>query len=390
MLRAYKYRLYPTEAQAVLINKHIGACRFVYNLALETKKYVYQSQRISLTSYDLINQLPELKKAYPWLSEVDSQSLQQSIMHMNLAYKSLFKGGGYPKFKSRNRGTQSFKNPHGSKVKIADGKIKMPKFSEGVKLVVDREIKGEIRSTTVSKTPTGKYFVSVLCETGVAIPEKQNFSPEKVNGIDVGLSRFAVTSDGKIIENPKFLKQSLDRLKVLQRRLSRKKKGSSNRKKAQHKVAVAHEKIANQRKDFIHKISAQLVRNHDAIVMEDLNIRGMMKNHKLAQGISDVGWASFVEAIKYKSEWSGKHFYQIPRFEPSTKKCSNCGALNDTLMLAIREWACAECGAFHDRDINAAQNLKQYFLTSPKVIWVEPVESSALAGAVKQEDVLVH
>ena len=388
MLRAYKYRIYPTAKQAELINKHIGACRLVYNLALDVKMYAYKSQRISLTAYELMSQLPELKKEYTWLNEIDSQCLQQAIMNMANAFKNFFKGNGYPKFKSRNKGTQSFRNPHGSKVQIIGSKIKFPKFLEGIKIAIDREHKGKIRSSTVSMTPTGKYYVSVLCETGEKLPEKKAPTADKTIGIDIGLSNFAVTSDGTIISNPKYLKQSLERLKVLQRRLSRKKKGSTNRKKAQHRVAVMHEKIANQRKDFIHKLSSQLVSSHDAIVMEDLNISGMMKNHKLAQGISDVGWGMFVESIKYKSEWSGKHFYQIPRFEPSTKKCGNCGILNQTLTLATREWICAECGTLHDRDKNAADNIKQYFLThSPKVTRGVPVEQSALADAMKQEDV---
>ena len=387
MLRSYKYRIYPTAAQAVLINQHIGACRYVYNLALETKAYSYKSQRKSLSAYDLINQLPELKRECVWLRDVDSQSLQQAIHNMIAAYKKFFEGGGYPKFKSKYKGNQSFKNPHGRQVKFIGNKVSFPKFREGIKIALDREIKGEIRSSTISRTPTGKYFIAILCETGVKVPEKQIISPDKTIGIDVGLSSFAVTSDGEIIGNPKFLKNSMDRLAVLQRRLSTKKKGSANRKKAQHKVALAHERVANQRKDFLHKISSQLVRSHDAIVMEDLNISGMMKNHKLAQGISDVSWGMFMEMVKYKSDWLGKSFSQIPRFEPSTKRCSNCGTLNQTLTLAVRNWVCADCSAVHDRDINAAKNMKQYFLTTPKVIREVPVEQPTLVGAMKQEDV---
>jgi len=388
VLKAYIYRLYPTSAQEILINKHIGACRLVYNLALDTKTYAYKSYRKTLSKYDLIGQLPALKKEFTWLNEVDSQCPQQAIRNMDDAFKGFFKGKGYPKFKSRNKGSQSFRNPHGNKVKFVDGKIILPKFTEGIKVAIDREHKGKIRSNTISRTPTGKYFVSILCETGEKTPEKITPKPKRTIGIDMGLSKFAVTSNGEIIENPKYLKQSIERLFILQRRLSKKKKGSANRKKAQHKVAVKHEKIANQRKDFIHKLSSQLVRIHDAILKEDLNISGMMKNHKLAQGIADVGWGMFVEAIKYKSEWSGKHFYQIPRFEPSTKKCGICGVLNQTLTLATREWICAECGTLHDRDKNAADNIKQYFLThSPKVIRDVPVEQSAVADAMKQEDV---
>jgi putative transposase len=388
MLRAYKYRLYPTPAQAERINQNIGSCRFVYNLALETKNRAYASARVRLSVFDLIGQLKDLKKECEWLKEVDSQALQQSVIDLDKAFTSFFKGNNqFPKFKSKHKGNQAFRNPHGSRVEIIDGKLYQPKFTkEGIKIIVDRPHKGEIRSTTISRTPTGKYFVSVLCETGIEIPKKNPVNDNTAIGIDLGLSHFAITSDGSKVDNPRHLKGNIERLKVLQRRASRKQKGSNNRKKANKHVAILHERITNQRKDFLHKLSSKLISENQTLCFESLNVKGMIKNHKLAQSISDAGWGMFVSFCEYKAEWYGKNILKIPTFEPSTKLCSSCGTPNRTLTLKDREWTCANCGVHHDRDINAAKNIKQYCITkTPEGIRGEPVELPTLVGALKQE-----
>lgn len=390
MLKAYKYRLNPTKEQAQLIDKHIGAVRFVYNLALETKNHAYASHRKNISCFELMNQLPELKKECEWLKEIDSQSLQQSVIDLDKAFTSFFKGNSkFPNFKKK-KGNQKFRNPHGSKVIIKDNKLIQPKFKDGIKIIIDREYKGEIRNTTISKTPTGKYFVSVLCETGEKIPLKKQVKENTAIGIDLGIKSFIVTSNGLKVDNPKHLKNRLSRLKYLQRQSSKKLKGSNNKKKANFKVSLCHEKITNIRKDFLHKLSNQITNENDTLCFETLNILGMVKNHKLAQSISDAGWGMFVDYCKYKSEWKGKNVLQIPTFEPSTKLCNYCGAINNTLSLLDREWMCANCNTLHDRDINAAINIKNYSLKNCAGLQRgKSVELPTMVGAMKQKNIKV-
>lgn len=377
----------PNKEQAELINKHIGSCRFVYNLALEVKNYAYATQRKNLSCFDLIGQLPGLKEECSWLKEVDSQALQQAIINLDKAFTQFFKGhASFPKFKNKYN-TQSFRNPHGNKVIIKDGRLFQPKFlNEGIPMKIDRELKGEIKSTTISRTPTGKYFVSILVENGHAIPKSLKIKPETSLGIDLGLKSFIVTSDGSKRDHPKHLQKSLSHLKYLSRQHSKKKKGSSNRKKSQLKLALCHEKIVNQRKDFLHKLSSELVKNHDTICFETLQIENMVKNRKLAQAIQGSGWGMFVEMCKYKAEWNGKNILQIPTFQPSTKICSTCGHTNHTLTLADREWLCVNCNTRHDRDINAAINIRNYSLKNcGGVRRKKSVEPPTLVGALKQK-----
>lgn len=385
MIKSYKYRLYPTHSQAELINKHIGACRFVYNLALETKNNAYATHGKRLSVFELMRQLTDLKNECEWLREVDSQALQQSLLDLERSFTGFFKGySSFPSFKKKC-GNESFRNPHGRLVSIKGDTLIQPKFRKGIKIKIDRIHVGEIRSTTISRTSTGKYYVSVLCETGVTEPIKPNVSEQTSVGVDLGLSHFAITSNGEKIDNPKHLRASIKRLKVLQRRLSRKKKGSSNRKKAAHKVALLHERVSNQRKDFLHKASTKLIRENQTICLEDLSVSNMVKNHKLALSISDAGWGIFTQMIEYKSAWNGRNLLKIPRFEPSTKLCSNCGKTKHGLTLKDRDWTC-ECGAHHDRDINAAINIKNYCIrNSGRGIPAEPLELPTLVGALKKE-----
>jgi putative transposase len=387
MLKAYKYRIYPNAAQAQLINKNIGSCRLVYNLALEVKNYAYTTQGKNLSKYDLINQLPELRKEYEWLREVDSQALQQSIINLDKAFTRFFKGHSeFPKFKNKYT-TQSFRHPHGHNVRVENNRLFQPKFiKEGIKINIHRKPNGEIKNTTISRASSGKYFVSILVDNKMNLPTKKDVTEKTSVGVDIGIKDFIVTSNGLKISSPKHFTKSLRRLKYLSRQHSRKKKGGKNRKKSQLKLALIHEKITNQRKDFLHKLSNELIKNHDTICFETLRINNMVKNHKLAQAIQSSGWGLFIDFCKYKAEWSGKNVFQIPTFQPSTKICNICEARNETLTLADREWTCANCGTFHDRDENAAKNIKNYSLKHCGGLHREkPVELLAIAGTVKQE-----
>jgi len=351
MLKSFKYRLYPTETQKVLINKHIGACRFVYNLALETKIAAYSGSKTNLTCFDLIRQLPDLKKECEWLKEVDSHALQQCISHLDSAFTNFFKGQrNFPIFKKKSSGG-AFKTTFPG-IKLNRNKLYIPKFREGIKINLHRSIDGIIRNATISRTPTGKYFVSILCETGEPIPDKKEV--KEVLGIDLGIKTFLVTSDGQEFENPKFLKKAQLRLKFIQRKYS-KHKG----KRTKQKLALLHEKVANQRKDFLHKISSQLIKNHDSVAIENIGIQGLLKNHKLSGAIQDAGWGEFVRQLEHKAEWYGKNVIKIGRFEPSSKMCSSCGKINKELALKDREWTCG-CGVTHDRDLNAAINIRNF------------------------------
>lgn len=376
MLKAFKYRLYPDEQQSVLINKHIGSCRFLYNLALETKQTAYAGTKTSLTAFDLINQIPDLKKELIWLKEINSQSLQQAIVNMESAFMRFFKGqGNFPNFKKKND-KQSFSVPQNVEVDFEKKKIYLPKFRKGITIVLHREFKGNIKQATINKTPTGKYFVSILVDTAI---EKIKPSPVNVNttiGIDLGVKTFLVTSDGREYDNPKYLKQQLLRLQFTQRKYS-KHKG----KRTKYRLAIIYERVANQRKDFLNKVSTELIKNHDSFAIENLNIQGMSATCKpkqdesgkylpngqsaksgLNRSITDAGWGMFVGMLEYKAEWYGKNILQIGRFEPSSKTCSCCGSINKDLTLSDREWTCPVCGAVLNRDVNASINIKNFAL----------------------------
>jgi putative transposase len=357
MLKAFKYKLNPNEEQIILLNKHIGASRFIYNLALETKQMAYAGNKVNLSYFELHAQLTDLKKELPWLKELNSQSLQQSITNLDKAYTAFFKGqNSFPTFKKKSNGG-SFNIPQN--VRLIDGKLVIPKFTKknGIDIILHRELKGEIRQATISRTPTGKYFVSILCETGEQCKPKYKIKEETSIGIDLGIKDFAITSNGEVFENHRYLKKAQDKLKYIQSKYN-KNKG----KKTKNKLVKLHEKVTNKRKDYLHKISTKLVRENQTICLENLNVSGMIKNHKLAQSISDVSWSTFVNMLEYKSEWYGVNLLKIGRFEPSSKTCSNCGNINKELTLKDREWTCVKCNVIHDRDINAAINIKNFSL----------------------------
>lgn len=376
MLRAYKYRLYPTEEHISIFNQHFGACRFVYNWALENKNKYYEETGKTLKRTDLQKMLAHgLKIENEWLKDVAAQPLIATLFDVESAFKHFFrrvKNGetpGYPKFKSRKNPVQSYQYPQNVKVffdkkynipKVGNiGYVKLPKIGE-VPAVLHRTFEGKVKTCTISRTPTNKYYISILVDDGKKLPEKEQFDHSNTVGVDVGIKDFAILSNGEKIENPKYLKNSLKRLKVLQRRLSRKVKGSNNWKKAKLKVARLHEKITNQRNDFQHKISKKLVIENNAIALENLNVSGMVKNHCLAQSISDAAWSSFIEKLQYKADWYGKTIMKIGRFEPSSKTCCICGYINKDLTLDVREWVCPNCKTNHDRDINAAINIRNF------------------------------
>ncbi len=356
MLKAFKYRLNPTASQAELINKHIGCARFVYNNALAFKQSEYAKDKTNHSWYNLVKRLPDLKKENEWLKEVNSQSLQQSIVNMNTAFENFFKGrADFPKFKKKGKGKQSFNIPQS--IKLDNGELMIPKFKAGIKIVLHRPIKGEIKQATISRTPTGKYFVSILCETGESEKQLNPVNEDTTVGLDLGIKSFLVASNGKEYDNPKYLRKAQDKLKYNQRQYS-KHKGMRRK----HKVALLHEKVSNQRKDFLHKASTELIRDNKSIALEDLNISGMLKNHRLAGSISDVSWGMFVTMLEYKAKWNGVNILRIGRFEPSSKTCSECGYINKELTLKDREWSCPECGSVLDRDRNASTNIKNFAL----------------------------
>jgi len=359
MLRAYQYRIYPTISQQEALNKHFGSMRFIYNWALDMKIEAYKKDKTSLSRFDIQAFLPALKKEKQWLTEVNAQSVQYAVKCMDDAYKHFFKNkAGFPKFKAKHFSKKSFTALQ--KVELLEDKLVMPKFLDGIKIKLSRPIEGIIKKCTISVTSTGKYFASILSEIQKEFPAKKPITPQTTIGIDMGIKTLVVASDGRMYENNKYVKKELGRIKYLQRIVSRKVKGSNNRKKANLCVAKVHEKVRNQRTSRIHQITYALTHENqvDSIVAEDLNTAGMLKNHKLAQSISDASFGEMIRQLKYKCDWYGKNFIQIGRFEPSSRLCSLCGAKNQTLTLKDREWVCGACGALHDRDLNAAKNIK--------------------------------
>ena len=352
MYKAFRYRLFPTDSQKELIHKHCGSVRFLYNLALETKTAAYIGNKVNLSRYDLQKQLPDLKKECEWLKEVNSQSLQSALINLDEAYNKFFKGAGFPKFKKKSNGG-SFSVPQN--VIVENDFLIIPKFKEGIKMSLHRPTKGIIKSATISVTPTGKYFVSILCETKEQIPTKAPIKENTTIGIDLGIKTFLVTSEGEVFENPKYLRKAQSKLKYVQRKYS-KYKG----KRTKHKLAKLHEDVVNKRKDFLHKVSTQLIRDNQTIGLETLAIKNMVKNHNLAQVISDASWSTFVTMLEYKAEWYGKNILKIGQFAPSSKTCSNCGVINKELQLKDREWTCSNCNSLLDRDVNASINIKNF------------------------------
>lgn len=385
MLRAYKYRIYPTLEQKELIDKTFGVCRLIYNLSLETRSRAWESARVNLGAYSLELQLPELKEAYPWMKEVSSQAIRAAVQKTDVAFNRFFNGAGYPRLSSK-KGKQSFRCRCGARrVDFEKRMLTIPKI-KNIPIRISKTFKGQVRTITISRTTTKKYYASILVKRDESQAAKPPIIESGAMGVDVGIKSFVVTSDGREFKPNRHLRDSLKRLQCLQRRASRKKKGSGNRKKAALCVAKLYEKISNQRADYIHKITTGLIRDNQAntFVVEDLNVVGLLKNSKLAQSLYDASFGEFFRQMKYKCDWYSKNLIAIDRFAPSSKRCSECGAIKDNLTLSDREWTCS-CGTRHDRDLNAAKNIKFFGLNTPVGSRGEPVESRRIRRAKKQE-----
>ena len=360
--KAYKYRLYPNKEQQELINKHIGCCRFVYNLCLEKKINAYKTSKKNLSSFDLMKLLPTLKKEQEtsFLKEVNSLSLQAAICNLDSAYQRFFKEKkGFPKFKSKRNARQSFQIKQNTTVNFDKKKVFIPKFREGIKCKFHRFFNGKVKTSTITRTSADRYYISILVELDEDNPSKKPIDENKAVGIDLGIKTFATLSNGEEIPNPKNLKNAIAKLKRLQRRLSKKTKGSNNREKARRVLACQYERVTNRRNDFLEKVTYQLVTTYDTICLETLSAKNMMKNHHLAQALSDIAIGRFNELIEQKAEWYGVNILRIGRFEPSSKMCS-CGYVYKDLKLSQRVWTCPNCGRTNQRDLLAANNIKAF------------------------------
>lgn len=384
--KAYKFRLYPNQEQQENLVRQFGCARFVYNHFLRQRIDHYAATGKGLSYHMTAKLLTDLKctAGFEWLQEANAQALQQSLRDLDTAYKNFFDmRAAFPSFKSKHD-KQSFRVPQAFRVE--DDRLIIPKTSP-IKIVVHRPIEGVMKQVTLSRTKSGRYFASILCEVEIPEPEYKGGAI----GIDLGLTDFIVTSDGEREPTPKYLRRAEKRLKRLQRCVSRRQKGSKGREKARRELAKQHEKVANQRGDFLHKLSRRLVDENQVITVESLHVKGMMRNHHLAKSIADAGWSEFVRQLKYKGEWYGCEVQQVDRFFPSSKRCHECGYINQALTLAQREWACPACGVLHDRDVNAAQNILTFSTAGTAGIDADgervrqPPAKQEVAGSLKSE-----
>ena len=362
MRKTFRYRLLGGKTVFQKANNWLYLCRRLYNTALEQRISIYKQNKTTISCYDQINQLPDLKNGFPEYKDVGSQVLQEVLERLDKAYKSFFrrikegkvkKEVGFPRFKGRYRyDSFTLKN---TGWKLNDKHLTIKNIGR-FKLRLSREIQGDIKTVTIRRDDTGKWYVSFSCDN---VPERKLPVLDTAIGLDVGIKSFLVDSEGNKVDNPKYYRKAQNLLRRRQRKFNRRVKGSHRRRKARLLVARAHDKVKNQRNDFLHKLANRYVDNYGTLVFEDLNIKGMVKNHCLAKSISDSSWGKFYELCAWKAAEAGRQVVRIPRFEPSSKRCSDCGAINQALKLSDRTWVCKSCGALHDRDYNAAINIRR-------------------------------
>ena len=394
MLRSFRYRLYPNQMQRERIRKTNDACRFVYNWALETKKKSYEMEGTNLSWFDLNNRLVELKENHPFLKDVYSQSLQQAAKRLHIAFQHFFRRitngkeqPGYPKFKRRKAHRQSFDVPQFFTVDFVKGRVNLPKIG-AVMTIIHRRFTGTPKTCTIVSTVTGKFFISIIVDDGKVPPPKPQATDQTSVGVDVGLTNYVTMCTGEKVGNPRFLRNALKRLQSLHHRLSKKVQGSRNWEKARQRLARCYERVVNQRADFQQKLSTRLIRENQAIMVESLNVYGLLRNRQLAKSVAGAAWSQFLRMLRYKAEWYGKTLIEVGLFAPTSKRCHNCGHINMALSLEDRVWICPACGKLLDRDINAAKNIKMIGLVSiitPREPRVGPVELSVVTEASKQE-----
>jgi len=370
MRKTFKYRLLGNPQTFQKAEGWLGLCRNLYNSALAERVYAYKGQRVNISSYSQMKELPELKVSFPEYRDVGSQVLQDVIERLDRAYKAFFRRAknnkgkaGFPRFKGRDRYDSFTLKQAGWKL---DGRYLTIRNIGRFKLRLSRPLEGHIKTITIRRTLGGRWYVCFSCHS---VPEKRLPQSDRIVGIDVGIKSFLVDSDGNRVDNPQYFRQSERLLRLRQRRLCRRVKGSQGRRKARILVAKAHEKVKNQRNDFLHKVANQYVRDYGVLVFEDLDIKGMVRNHHLAKSITDAGWGTFIGLVEYKAAEAGRNLIRIPRFEPSSKTCSECGAIKQDLTLNNRQWVCQSCGALHDRDYNAAKNIARVGQTLQEVTY---------------------
>ena len=365
MLRGYKYRIYPTGEQKVMLAKTFGCCRKAYNWALEQRDKRFKENGKNITEFDMkALVVHELRKEAPFLKEVSANAVECAVADVYAAYKNFFEGtANRPKFRSKHQ-RQHFRNRidghgYGIEVNFKKGTITIPRI-KNIPCVFHRRFRGLIKQACIERLPSGRYYVGILVDDGEPLPEKKPVTPDNTIGIDTGLKHFAVLSDGQIYEPTHYAKQEKRKLKLLQRRMSKKEKGSRQYRVLKRRAAKLQERVASRRKDHLHKITHYLACENQAttICVEDLNVEGMRHNKHLAYSVNDAGIGEFYRQLKYKCEWEGKNFIKIDRWTPSSKRCSHCGYIYKHLRLSEREWTCPDCGTHHDRDLNAAINIK--------------------------------
>lgn len=357
---SHKYRIYPNKSQREYFEKQFGMCRFIYNWCLDLQIKEYTLNKKKIHKYELQKRITQLKKEeeFSWLKESNSQSLNAETEHLEAAFTNFFRTKkGFPNFKSKHSNHKSFTIPQYTY--IEENKLYIPKVKQGIKIKLHRPLNGEIKTCIISKTPSGEYFISINLKIDKDYPKKKPIDENQAVGVDLGIKTFATLSDNSIIENPKFLRKSLKKLKRLQRIHSKKKKGSKNKGKSRIKLAKLYQKVTNQRQDFLHKTSKSLIVNYDTLCLETLKAKNMMRNHKLAQALSDISISTFNKYLEYKAKLYGNNILRCGQFEPSSKLCI-CGVKNNELKLSQRTWTCSNCGITHDRDLLAANNIKKF------------------------------